>query len=76
MRKNIIRICMILTMLVATIYLINGQASAKTSSTYKTTEVNQIAHIKSKTSKIYKKPNDKKKFILANTTYTGRAFYD
>lgn len=75
MRKNIIRICMILTMLVATIYITNGQASAKTSSTYKTTEVNQIAHIKSKTSKIYKKPNDKKKFILANTTYTGRAFY-
>lgn len=66
---------MIFTMLLAMIYFTTAQASAKESKSFKTTTVNQIAHIQSKTDKIYKSPDDKDNFKLANTTYTGRAFY-
>jgi hypothetical protein len=75
MKTSIQRIGLILSILLAAIYITNGQVSAKESTSFVKTKINEIAHIKSKVDKIYKSPDDKNKFKLANTTYTGRAYY-
>lgn len=73
MRYCIKYFSIIFTILLASVILANGQVSAKESFSKKS--VHDIAHIKSKTDKIYKSPDDKHNFKLAKTTYTGRAYY-
>lgn len=75
MNRTLKIIGMILTILLSTVFISHGQASAKESESFVKKEVNELAYIKSKTDKIYKSPDNKKDFQLANTTYTGRSFY-
>ncbi|MGG0658299.1 glucosaminidase domain-containing protein [Rummeliibacillus pycnus] len=75
MSRTIKTIIMILTFVLSTVFITHGQASAEESESFAKTEVNEIAHIKSKTDKIYKSPDNMDDFVLADTTYTGIAYY-
>lgn len=75
MNRTIKALGIILTILLSTVFVSYGQASAKETKSFTQTKVNEIAHIKSKTDKIYKSPVDKDNFQLAQTAYIGKAYY-